>query len=669
VTSTYTVGIDTGGTFTDSFIAGSDGEHWTVKVPTTAHDLTVCFADAIDRSAAEVGLDREPFLRRSTVIRFSSTVATNTALTLSGPKLGLIVTAGEERSLYGAGSGPDTIGEGEGIFRFVPADMVAGIGERVSPAGVVEAAPDPEQIAGVVKDLLERGARILVVSLANADANPSNEAAVFEAINGGYPRHYLGAVPTLLSTHVSPAEADGPRTTAAVVNAYMHGKLARSLYKAEDDLRRTGFGRPLLAVGADGTVSRVAKTRALSTYQSGPASGVHAGALLASASGVSAAVTADVGGTSTDLSVVLDRGPLTTRLVDVGGLDVAQPSVELVSIAMGGGSICAVVDGEVTVGPASAGSAPGPACFGLGGQDPTPTDAWLALGYLDPDYYLGGRATLSVDLARSALERAIASPLGVSVVQAALAVKEATERTVAAGLARMLERPAIRDALDGRGVGDLALIAFGGGGGILLPSMARTLGIPRVLLSSLGSVLSAFGVNTFDVRHRYEARVTPDGNGAVSGALGELVEAARRDVRGEGFAPEAATITVSVLDQAGTELLADLALGDVEGAIARAGLPGGTPVIVSVSASCEVTKPDLPRERPAASPDPSSAQPTERDVVLPEGPQSIPIYRRELLGAGHVLPGPCLIESSETTILVPAGTRCEIDALGTAVIT
>jgi N-methylhydantoinase A/oxoprolinase/acetone carboxylase beta subunit len=422
-------------------------------------------------------------------------------------------------------------------------------------------------------------------------------------------------------------------------------------------------------VGADGTVSRVAKTRALSTYQSGPASGVHAGALLAAASGIPAAITADVGGTSTDLSVVLDRGPITTRMIDVGGLDVAQPSVELVSIAVGGGSICTVADGRVMVGPASAGSAPGPACFGLGGQDPTPTDAWLVLGYLDPDYYLGGRAKLSVDLARSALELSIAEPLGVSVEQAALAVKEATERTVAAGMARMLRRPAIHQALGGRGAGELALIAFGGGGGILLPSLAHGLGMPKVLLSSLGSVLSAFGVNTFDVRHRYEALVTPDANGAVTGALDGLVDAARRDIRGEGFAPDAAAVTVSVLDQAGSELRADLAPGDVEEAIGGVGLPAGTPVILSVSATCEVSKPDLPHERAAESSDPSTAQPIERDVVLPEGRQRIPVYRREKLGAGHVLPGPCLIESNETTILVPTGTSCEIDPLGTAVIT
>ena len=177
---------------------------------------------------------------------------------------------------------------------------------------------------------------------------------------------------------------DASRTASAVVNAYMHKRLALSLYRAEDDLRRAAFRHPLLVVTAGGTVNRVAKTRALSTFQSGPAAGVHAGALLCRAHGVETALTADVGGTSTDLGVVAGGWPVDRRSIDVGGLAVAQPSVEVFSLAVGGGSICRVQDGRVWVGPESAAAIPGPACYGLGGRNPTPTDAWLVLGYLDP---------------------------------------------------------------------------------------------------------------------------------------------------------------------------------------------------------------------------------------------------------------------------------------------
>lgn len=660
MTATFTIGIDTGGTFTDSFVADSEGRQWTVKVPTTPHDLTVCFAAAILQSAEAVGLDQEQFLRRTAVIRFSSTIATNTALTLSGPKLGLIVTAGQEGSLYGAA-------EGGKIFQFLSPDMTAGVAESVSPTGEVELAPDPDEIKRVVRDLLERGARILVVSLANSIANPDNERAVMEVMNASYPRHYLGAVPMLLSTNVSTVADDASRTAAAVVNAYLHRKLATSLYRAEDDLRRNGFRRPLLVVGSDGTVTRVAKTRALSTYQSGPTAGVHASALLCGAYGIDAAFTADVGGTSTDLGLIVGSRPVRRRQLDVGGLDVAQSSLELFSLALGGGSICTVADGAVRVGPESAAAAPGPACFGMGGQDPTPTDAWLVLGYLDPSYYLGGRRRLIPELARQALDTKIGEPLGVSTEEAALAVNEAAVSAVAEGVEEMVGRPSVRQALGDRQLRDLALVAYGGGGGILLPSVAHRLGMDRAFLSGLSPVFSAFGVSTFDVEHRYETRARL--NGAASAQqLEPLLEQARRDIRGEGFDQGGARLTVGLLDETGASLLEGVPVSEFPKALADLTLPDETPGILVLSASCEVAKPALPTERAATSEDPAEAETGRREILLRDGPRTAPVYARQELKDGHVLAGPCLIESGGSTYLIPDGATCSIDQFGTAVV-
>src|SRR5712691_1467811 len=337
---TYTVGIDTGGTFTDSFVSAGEEQVATVKVETTPHDLTVCFADAIEASARSLGLSRAEFLRGADIIRFSSTIATNTVVTRSGPKLGLIVSAGAEEELYGAARGGR-------IFDFIAPAMVAAIAEP----------PDPEEVNGVVRRLLEQGARILVVSLSNASAEAASERRVKELIDRSYPRHYLGAVPVLLSTEISAVASDAERTAAAVVNAYVHRRLASSLYRAEDDLRRDGYRHPLLVVTTDGGVTRVAKTRALSTYQSGPTSGIHAAALLCAALGLDAAITADVGGTSTDVGVVAGGRPVRRETIDVGGVRLAQPSVELVSFGIGGGSLARVEDGRVRVGPESAGCA------------------------------------------------------------------------------------------------------------------------------------------------------------------------------------------------------------------------------------------------------------------------------------------------------------------------
>ena len=663
--ATFSIGIDTGGTFTDAFIADDASGHWTAKVPTTPHDLTVCFADAIEASAQAVGLPRHDLLRRTAVIRFSSTIATNTALTLSGPKLGMLVTAGGRQDLYGLAGTDDEAR----ITQFIGPDMITGLAEEISPDGEVLLDPSPDQVIAAVRDLLERGARLIVVCLRNSAVNPANEAAVARIIDASYPRHYLGAVPALLSTDVSAIASDAERMAAVVVNGYLHRRLATSLYKAEDDLRASGLARPLLIVTADGSVARVAKTRALATYQSGPASGVHGGALLARTYGLGAALTADVGGTSTDFGLALDGRPVRRQRVDVAGLEIAQPSVELHSIALGGGSIVAVNDGAIAVGPDSAGAAPGPACFGLGGASPTPTDAWLVLGYLDPANYLGGRRRLFPDLATEALARVVGAPLGMSAEEAALAVAETAVQAAADGVGGMLARPAVRSVLGGRSAADLALISYGGGGGCLLPAVAARAGLGTVYLPVLGPVFSAFGVSTFDVEHSYEARI-PAGQlatGGANGGLAALEAAARRDARGEGFDPGDARIEVSVLRDDGTALAEGLEPGQVAGTAQRLGLGTAGTALVRLRATCVVHKPGLPGQAEAGVPL-ADAQTGRRSILLPDGRCEVPVYARERLQAGHAMSGPCLIESGGSTYQIPAGTSCRIDQFGTAVL-
>jgi N-methylhydantoinase A/oxoprolinase/acetone carboxylase beta subunit len=381
---------------------------------------------------------------------------------------------------------------------------------------------------------------------------------------------------------------------------------------------------------------------------------------------LTAALTADVGGTSTDLGLIIDGEPIQTRRLDVGGLDVAQSSVDLFSLALGGGSIASVADGSVGVGPESAAAAPGPASFGLGGQDPTPTDAWLVLGYLDPAYYLGGRRRLVPELARAVLEERIGGPMSVSTEEAAIEVKEAAERTVAEGIREMLQRASTREALGDRSLRDLVLIAYGGGGGILLPSVAQSLGIGKVYLSSLSPVFSAFGVSTFDVLHRYEVRAALNGT-PVSDMLAPLVDAARRDIRGEGFDLEAATLLVGATDDEGNILFQDEPLSEAAGRIEKLDLTPGSSFVLSLSASCEVPKPELPG-LDGEDGDADRAVVGDREVVFRDGRRSVPVYSRENLRAGSEISGPCLVESSGSTYFVPDGATCSIDRFGTAVI-
>lgn len=648
----YTIGIDTGGTFTDAFVADDEGRHFAVKVPTTPHDLTVCFADAVQRCAEAVDMALGSLLRQSDVIRFSSTIATNTILTRTGPKLGLIVTRGEEAALYGAADGGQ-------IFDFIPPAMVRGIDEAVDVDGGVVRPVDSKQVDEAVRELLELGARLLVVSLRNATSNPVNERAVLRAIDGGYPRHYLGAVATLISTQVSAVADDASRTASAVVNAYTHKQLSRSLYKAEDDLRLGGFRHPLLVVTGDGAVTRVSKTRAISTYQSGPAAGVHASAFLAASSGLENAITADVGGTSMDIGLVVGGRPLTTQRIAVGGLQVARPSVEVFSTALGGGSVARVEGSKVVVGPMSAGSVPGPASFGLGGREPTPTDAWLLLGYLSPGFYLGGRRKLRPELAQRAMRERIAEPLGLSVEEAALEVAAAAERAAREGIEAVLDRPHVAQAFSREGRS--ALVAYGGGGGILLPPVAAALGVETTLLSSLAPVFSAFGVSNLDVRHRYEARL--DGR-APEETVEALVTEAARDLRGEGFEPGDARLSIQLLGD-GDVLADDIDPSELTERLASLGLENAGAAVVSLSATCEVTKPGLPHAPETGA---AAVARDQREVVTRGGSAVVPVFDGDALSPGQRLSGPALVETERTTSFIPAETTAEVDKFQTAVL-
>ena len=235
----------------------------------------------------------------------------------------------------------------------------------------------------------------------------------------------------MLSSQLSLDPDDHARTALAVANAYIHPVLARSMYKAEDRLRAHKFRRPLLIINTDGSSTRVAKTRAIDTYNSGPSAGVLGAAIVARALGTAHVVTLDVGGTTTDVAHVSAATAPRSVSTGFGGLSLRHPAVALSSFGLGGGSVVtAGPGGGLAVGPRSAGAVPGPACFGLGGSEPTPTDVWLELGYLEPGEFLSGRRTLDPGSGRAALA-ALGSELGASPEEAALAALDAIHTTLA----------------------------------------------------------------------------------------------------------------------------------------------------------------------------------------------------------------------------------------------
>jgi N-methylhydantoinase A/acetophenone carboxylase len=475
-----TINIDTGGTFTDGYFT-KNGSGRRVKVDTTPHDLTECLAKCIAAGADALGYDdATALLLDADAIRFSSTIGTNSIIQRTGPRIGLLVSR---------------------------RDMIdPALEEFMVRPELVRELPDPrdeDAVRGLIRELLVAGVRIIVVSL---DGDDDGERTVKQLVQRDYPRHYLGAVPCLIASEVTPRSGPERRTATAVVNAYLHADMVRVLYKADEDVRSSGAGNPLLIVHASGAVARVAKTRAIETYNSGPVGGVNGSARMARRHHLATVVTMDVGGTSTDVSVITDGAVPVDPDPSVSGIPVFSPMVLVSAVGGGGGSIARKTDGEHTVGPDSVGASPGPACYGLGGTQPTATDAEVVIGHVDPDWFLAGRRKLDAGRARKALDAIGADAWE---VHRAL-VKRAAD--------------AVAGELDGRTAD--ALFAFGGGGGLYGAEVAQAVGIPRVYCFETSSVFSAAGISAMDIGHVYE------------GDVEALKDRARLDARGEGFDPD-----------------------------------------------------------------------------------------------------------------------------------
>lgn len=433
----YTIEIDTGGTFTDGYVT-ADGQVIVAKADTTPFDLSVGVLECLNHAAQQLGLSRAEMLRDTAILRLSTTVGTNTLINRDGPTIGLIVDPDNSEIV-------DELAEG------LPFDReLAVVLEDVEEL-------DVDNVQTRVRNLLERGARVLVIALSGGDSLVEREQHVRNLIAESYPRHYLGAVPVLPSHQITPLADDRLRIQSAVLSAYLHPVMSRFLYRVEDALRADGFSRPLLIANANGGVSRVAKTSALRTWGSGPAGGVTATATMSKELNVPVAVGYDVGGTSTDITVILDGNSTYEVQPSIEGIEVAMPALALISAAVGGGSIARVVDGVLRLGPDSAGSQPGPACFGMGGTMPTVTDAACHLGLFDANNFLGGRKTLDPEAATTALEP-LAKELSKDIDEVANEIL---------GLAGQIIADAISVELQQRGLAmeDAVIFATGGAGG------------------------------------------------------------------------------------------------------------------------------------------------------------------------------------------------------------
>jgi N-methylhydantoinase A/acetophenone carboxylase len=264
----FTIDIDTGGTFTDGFFT-RDGEIKTVKVLTTPHDLTVCLINCIKEGAEQFGVSLKEALLNSDIIRYSSTTSVNTLITRTGSKIGLIVSKGYKESLYS--NKPEEV---EPVYSLISRDLILEVEEAIDHQGNIIKPLKGDEVLSKMQYLIDMGARAITVSLKNSHLNPTHERQVKQIIKEQYPNYYLGSVRVFLATEISDQPGDFYRTNAVVINGYVHDSLVKYLYKAEDDLRENLCPHPLMVAHSHGGVARVAKTRAIDTYASGPALGV-----------------------------------------------------------------------------------------------------------------------------------------------------------------------------------------------------------------------------------------------------------------------------------------------------------------------------------------------------------------------------------------------------------
>jgi N-methylhydantoinase A/oxoprolinase/acetone carboxylase beta subunit len=508
---TRLINIDNGGTLTD-FCLVDGGEVRYTKTLTTPYDLSRCLFDGLTKvSELAYGEPQLAALLQSTDwIRYSTTQGTNALVQRAGPQLGLLVT-------------DPTLVEGLAATTAQEDLLAALVGSRW---GVINLDADDEALSREllerVNDLSARGARRLVIAVGGAEG-AEGEARVKGLLLRLYPRHLLGAVPLLFSWELVADPDEVRRIWSSLLNAFLHPSMERFLFNADRRLRDARARQPLRIFRNDGASSRVSKSAALKTYSSGPRGGLEGTRALAAHYGVRHLVMIDVGGTTTDVGVV-SGGAI--RVDRRGLIEHAPSSLELAAITsygVGGSSIFRVTDGRLTVGPDSVGAAPGPACFGLGGDQATITDVLLLTGLLDPATYLGGTLLLHPDRSAKVIEEKIAGPLGVPLDEALRQMEDVHAATIAGALA---------DATTV--TGDTVLAAFGGAGPMTVCGAARKAGARHVLIPRMAAVFSAFGIGFSDLGQRYEQPLSAVDYATVKQTADQLLALGARDMFAEG---------------------------------------------------------------------------------------------------------------------------------------
>jgi N-methylhydantoinase A/oxoprolinase/acetone carboxylase beta subunit len=701
------IDIDVGGTFTD-LVLNFNGKALIKKSPTTPYDLSVCFTRVIEDGAAALGMKIEDLLPAIEMIRYSTTIALNRLIEKKGPRLGLITTEGHEDVVL-LGRGAQWI-DGTRVSErrnlavqnkpdpLIPRDMIVGVKERVDSRGHIIRPLDENDVREKVRYLTSRGARGFVVALLWGFLNPANERRVKEIIRDEYKEFHIGYLPVVLAGQVVGKLGEYERTMAAILDAYLQRSMQIELSAMWDKLREKGYSKPLLMIQSSGGIAEVFRTAASRTFNSGPVSGLMGAHHVAKILGYQNVVMTDMGGTSFDVGLVVkdsvrsyDFRPIIDRWM------VGITMIKTLSIGAGGGSIASVnklLENRVQVGPRSAGSIPGPACFNLGGTEPTVTDADVVLGYLNPEYYFGGKMRLDKNRAVQAVREKIAKPLGIGVEEAAVIVRKIVNGNMASAIMKEVH-------LRGHSPEDFILFVGGGAG----PTHAEgyKADIPKAVTFAFSPVFCAFGSSTMDIMHVYEVskkltlmeprtqQITNEFT-IFNETVETLIEQARRDLTGDGLNLNDASFVLELdmlyggqfhVKRALSPLLAVHSTDDVRAicdAFNKEFSEAFSPFVVNpeggifiesfiLKAIVPTKKIELPKLKLEGA-SPAAARKGERPVYWPPDKdfRPTPIFTYESLRPGNTVEGPAIVEGEYTTLVVPPALHFSINDRGLGIL-
>ncbi len=682
--NTYRLGIDAGGTFTDFILADRTGEVRIFKALSTPQDPTQAIRNGLALIEEETGITATEIVSNADLCINGTTVGLNALIQHKGARTGLIATAGHEDSIE------IRLGHKEDGYRYdpeypparmlVPRYLRRGVRERVVSTGAVHTPLHEDDVRDACRHFLHEGVDSVAISFVWSVLHPDHEMRAAEIV-----REMMPGVRLTVGSQLYPQVREYTRTSTAIVNAYLAPILSRYVEAVDSYFRSLGAKNPVRYFQSNGglALGSVVSDQSVYAINSGPASAPQAALYIGEPWDLKNIITVDMGGTSFDITLTRDGRANVSKNIDFLRYRIGIPMIQVETLGAGGGSIGWIDSmGLLQMGPQSAGSEPGPACYDQGGEKPTTTDANLVLGYLNPDGLVGGRLPLAVKKAAKAIDTHLAKPLGLNIEQAAYGMFTIVNNN----MVNAIRRVSVERGYDPR---DFVLNCAGGATGAHITALAREMGITRVLVSKLASGLCAYGQIISDVKYNYMAPAPVRLEGAAAAAkldgLFKGLEArGRDDLKKDGFTEDRISIrrsldmryvgqvhecTVDVdpfaLDEAALERL-KAAFHARHEELYTYSEPGSVVEVVNVESaiSGRVDKPrrmTIPKGAGAAA-----AQAGTRSMIFAADgvARETPVYSGARLGAGDRIAGPAVIEEVTTTLVVEPGWNAELTESG-----